>query len=63
MRAKRVLIEALAASVKKDFPAPVTKRIEASRQLPSGKEWKQWLQFTTFGNNTYLDEGNSNAAE
>ena len=59
----RVLIEALAASVKKDFPAPVTKRIEASRQLPSGKEWKQWLQFTTFGNNTYLDEGNSNAAE
>ena len=58
----RVLVEAL-VDVKAQQLAPVTKRIEASRQLPSGKEWKQWLQFTTFGNRTYLDEGNSNVAE
>jgi len=58
----RVLVEAL-VDVKAQMPAPVTKRIEASHQLPSGKEWKQWLQFTTFGNKNYLDEGNSSAAE
>ncbi len=58
----RVLIEAL-AGVKADLPTPVTKRIEATRTLPDGTQWKQWLQFTTLGNKTYLDEGNSSAAK
>ena len=58
----RVLTEAL-VGMKVDLQRPVTKRIEAARILPGGKEWKQWLEFTVLGNKTYLDEGYSNAAE
>ena len=58
----RVLTEALLGA-KDEMQKPVTKRIEATRDLPGGRQWKQWLEFTTLGNKTYLDEGYSNAAE
>jgi hypothetical protein len=45
------------------LPTPTTRRIEAKRDLPNGKQWSQWLQFTTLGDKEYLDEGNSSAAE
>ncbi len=49
----RVLLEALAA-VDFDAPKPATKTIEATAGA-----WRQWLKITTFGEHTYLDEGNA----
>lgn len=49
----RVLLEALAA-VDYDAPTPETKTLEATAGT-----WRQWLKITTFGQHTYLDEGNA----
>ena len=48
----RVLLEALAA-VDYDAPKPETKTLEATAGT-----WRQYLKITTFGEHTYLDEGN-----
>ena len=58
----RILAEALAGAPA-NLPTPTTRRIEAKRALPNGKQWSQWLQFTTLGDKEYLDEGNSSTAE
>jgi arylsulfatase A-like enzyme len=54
----RILSEALA-----DTPLPeekpVTKHLEATRNLENGAAWKQYLETTTFAGKTYFDEGNS----
>ncbi len=49
----RILLEALAA-VDFDAPIPVTKTLEATTGT-----WRQYLKITTFGDRTYLDEGNA----
>jgi len=53
----RILSEALAA-VDFDAPTPVTKTREATTGT-----WRQYLKVTTFGEHTYLDEGNAGPAE
>lgn len=53
----RVLLEALAA-VDFDAPTPETKTLEATAGT-----WRQWLKITTFGQHTYLDEGNAAQAK
>ncbi len=58
----RVLSEALADGGGAATP-PETTRKEATRDLPNGKKWTQWIQTTTLGDKTYLDEGNSSAAK
>lgn len=60
----RVLTEAFAGT---DLPTekPVTKRVEASREITSGvifkdkRTWRQYLQTTSFAGRTYFDEGNA----
>jgi len=60
----RVLTEAFAGT---ELPTekPVTKRVEASREITSGvifkdkHTWQQYLQTTSFGGRTYFDEGNA----
>lgn len=60
----RVLTEAFAGT---ELPTekPVTKRVEATREITSGvifkdkHTWQQFLQTTTFGGRTYFDEGNA----
>jgi arylsulfatase A-like enzyme len=49
----RVLVEAL-AGVEITVPKPETKTLEAT-----AKGWRQYLKITTFGDRTYLDEGNA----
>ncbi len=49
----RILHEALAAS-DFDAPKPETKTLEATTGT-----WRQYLKITTFGQHTYLDEGNA----
>ena len=52
----RVLIEAIEGN---EAPAPEshTERIEATRELPSGR-WHQYLQISRVGDTLYFDEGN-----
>src|SRR6185436_12628498 len=52
----RILHEALTKS-KAASSKPVTKKIEARRDL-GVMQWYQYLQFTTFENSVYFDEGN-----
>ncbi len=60
----RVLTEALAGTPLPD-EKPVTKRLEASRDITSGvifkdtHTWQQYLQTTSFAGHTYFDEGNA----
>ena len=53
----RVLLEALAA-VDYDAPTPATATLEATTGT-----WRQYLKITTFGQHTYLDEGNAGPAK
>ncbi len=53
----RILYEAL-NGVDYDAPKPETKRMEATRQFPTGT-WKQFIQTTIFGDKIYFDEGNA----
>jgi arylsulfatase A-like enzyme len=55
----RILHEALTKS-KAASSKPVTKKIEARRDL-GVMQWYQYLQFTTFENSVYFDEGNGAA--
>jgi len=52
----RVLHEALATS-KESTPTPVTRTIEAKRDL-GFFQWRQYLKFTEVGHAIYFDEGN-----
>jgi len=54
----RVLTEALANAPLPE-EKPVTKRVEATRTLPDGTLWKQYLQISSFGGKSYFDEGNA----
>jgi hypothetical protein len=60
----RVLTEALAGTPLPE-EKPVTKRLEASRDITSGvifkstHTWQQYLQTTSFAGHTYFDEGNA----
>lgn len=62
----RVLTEAFAGTPEPK-EKPVTKRIEALREITSGlifkdkHKWLQYLQTTSFGGRTYFDEGNAGA--
>jgi arylsulfatase A-like enzyme len=56
----RVLVEALIGA-KASGEKPVTQRREATRALPGGKTWRQYLQTTTYAGKTYFDEGNAAA--
>jgi predicted AlkP superfamily pyrophosphatase or phosphodiesterase len=51
----RVLSEAMVNGT--EAPAPLTEKIEASRELPMGT-WRQVLQQSRVGSTIYLDEGN-----
>jgi len=53
----RVLAEAL-TNAPVTTEKPVTKRVEATRTLPDGTVWKQYLQVSTFEGKSYFDEGN-----
>ena len=57
----RVLAEAL--DEKYISPEPIVRRIEAKKDLGSGKMWTQYMQFTALGEAVYLDHGNSSAAK
>ena len=54
----RVLTEALAGDTASAPPAATTERVEANRDADDVR-WRQYLQVTRCGNETYLDEGNT----
>ncbi|HEV2095122.1 MAG TPA: alkaline phosphatase family protein [Chthoniobacterales bacterium] len=52
----RVLSEAF-ANESSETPKAEARRLEATRQF-SDRTWRQWLQISTYGGATYLDQGN-----
>ena len=57
----RILNEALTESVGKEAGTAVTQRAEATREVGKDAVWRQYLLTTTFGGETYFDEGNAEA--
>ncbi len=54
----RVLEEALVNGAGKPLGKPVSQRAEATREVGENVVWRQYLQTTTYGGETYLEEGN-----
>ena len=55
----RVLEEALADGVGKEAGQAVTQRLQVTLEFGKDAVWRQYLQTTTYGGETYFDEGNA----